>query len=225
MATAKKAPIKKAPIKKAAVKKVAVKKATAKKAAVKKTPVKKATVTKAPVKKAAVKKAPVKRVVVKKAVTQVATPKEVTVVEQQVVDTPNVEISLAETVKLSPKKSKKGTWILATGLILLILISILTKEDSKPSAAKKPENTSTASPAVKESQSVLSLRGEYTPTGGKLTWIEPEKKEQVIKYLIQVQYGNDGFATIATVDAGSTSFELMKIDTRILFNVFSSSLN
>lgn len=218
---------KKAVAKKAAPKKAAVKKAAAKKAVAKKTPAKKVA-KKAPAKKVAKKapakkvanKAPVKRTVSKSPVAVVSklapvqSPVE-TVIEVTPIFTPAAEVA-------APKKKKSSGifWSVAAGVLVVAVVmgfsgneSETAEEAATPTTATSPSPVKTTDPVTVQESGVTDVRSEYSPTGGAILWTEPQVTETISEYQIQASFGDGPFETIATVEVGTTTFDLLKADT------------
>ena len=204
--------------KKAAVKKAAVKKAVAKKATVKKV-AKKAAVKKAPAKKVA-KKAPVKRTVSKSPVAVVSKLAPVQSPVETVIEVTPIFTPTAEAAAPKKKKSSGIFWSVAAGVLVIAVVmgfsgnkSETTEEAATPTASTSPSPVKTSDPVTVQESGVTDVRSEYSPIGGAILWTEPEVTDTVSEYQIQASFGDGPFETIATVEVGTTSFDLLKTDT------------
>jgi DNA-binding protein HU-beta len=213
MATKKKAVAKKAAPKKAAVKKPVTKKATVRKVA------KKAAVKKAPAKKAA-KKAPVKRTVSKSPVAVVSKLAPVQSPVETVIEVTPIFTPTAEAAAPKKKKSSGIFWSVAAGVLVIAAVmgfsgnkSETTEEAATPTASTSPSPVKTSDPVTVQESGVTDVRSEYSPIGGAILWTEPEVTDTVSEYQIQASFGDGPFETIATVEVGTTSFDLLKTDT------------
>lgn len=239
-APAKKAAVKKSPAKKVAAKKAPAKKAATKKAAVKKSPVKKSAVKKSPAKKVAAKKAPAKKSTARKAPakkvvsSQVSTSSSVSSVAllerpqtfapapvattAPAISKPAAAKPAVPTPAKTETKSPRKVFFLLVPLIALLGFVVVSNSSSEV-ATETPKEEVTASPTPTESEVELILEApvsvfaDYTPTGGKITWQAPANGADIQNYLVQAAYAGGEFATIATVDAATLSYEVTKVDT------------
>ena len=209
MATKKKAVAKKAAPKKAAPKKAAPKKAAVKKVA------KKAAVKKAVAKKASAKPSPSisSRVIVSK-------PDLVQAPVETLIEVTPISSSAAEVAAPKKKKASGIFWLVAVGMLVVAVVmgfsgnqSETTEEAVTPTSSTSPAPVKTTEPVTVLESGVTDVRSEYSPTGGAISWTEPEVTETISEYQIQASFGDGPFETIATVEAGTTSFDLLKTDT------------
>jgi hypothetical protein len=209
---------KKAVAKKAAPKKAAVKKAAAKKAVAKKTPAKKVG-KKAPAKKVA-KKAPVKRIVSKSPVAVVSKLAPVQSPVETVIEVTPIFTPAAEVAAPKQKKSSGIFWSVAAGVLVVAVVmgfsgneSETAEEAATPTTSTSPSPVKTTDPVTVQESGVTDVRSEYSPTGGAILWTEPQVTETISEYQIQASFGDGPFETIATVEVGTTTFNLLKTDT------------
>lgn len=95
-------------------------------------------------------------------------------------------------------------------------------DNSAPDLAT-PSVTASATPSatastkqtqpVPTAEPVTDLFADYTPTGVKVTWVQPAASKLVTSYLVQASFAGTEFETVATVEPGITSVEFEKIDT------------